>query len=123
MEGQQSNSEQLCYEITSSHKLKFTFPKCKEHRSDLIWRYTVMDEEVVGFEHYTHGYFKLDKSKKTVLDLTNHKQDGVKWLYFTAFNEFNPQRRAWFNTIRGPAFGQAKCDGMPFSIAISHKVN
>ena len=60
---------------------------------------------------YIHGYFKLDKSRKTLLDLTTFgPPDGVKWLYFTAFHEFNPQRRAWFNTICGPAFGESQCD-------------
>ena len=59
----------------------------------------------------THGYFKLDVEGHTKLDLTYYEKSHVKWLYFTAINPHNPQRRAWLHAIRGPAFGQPQLHG------------
>ena len=54
----------------------------------------------------SHGYFKLDPDRHTVLDLNqNYSLDRMKWIYFTAISPNNPQHRAWFHAIRGPAFG------------------
>ena len=58
-----------------------------------------------------HGYFKLDNEGQTILDLTSYEKPRVKWLYFTAIRPSNPQRRAWFHAIRGPAFGDPKPKG------------
>ena len=55
----------------------------------------------------SHGYFKLNQDYQTVLDLKNsYTLADVKWIYFTAISPTNPQHRAWFHAIRGPAFGK-----------------
>ena len=55
----------------------------------------------------SHGYFKLDPEDTTVLDLNkSYHLEDVKWIYFTAISPNNPQHRAWFHAIRGPAFGK-----------------
>ena len=55
----------------------------------------------------SHGYFKLDPDNQTVLDLNkSYTLACVKFIYFTAISPNNPQHRAWFHAIRGPAFGK-----------------
>ena len=59
-----------------------------------------------------HGYFKLDETEKTILDLRpKYEKSRVKWLYFTAIKPQNPQHRAWLHAIRGPAFGTPQPHG------------
>ena len=61
-----------------------------------------------------HGFFKLTSKQQTVLDLSKaYDLMKVKWMYFVAINPINPMRRAWFNAIRGPAFGEPRVDGKP----------
>jgi hypothetical protein len=60
----------------------------------------------------SHGYFKLDPDQVTVLDLNKtYILAHVKWIYFTAISPTNPQHRAWFHAIRGPAFGKPSFHG------------
>ena len=55
----------------------------------------------------SHGYFKLDPDNQTVLDLKkSYTLACVKYIYFTAISPNNPQHRAWFHAIKGPAFGE-----------------
>ena len=105
----QPDEEKLCHQMTKDMELVFTFAKCKStcQTADLIWRYSIMTvtkSNTIESIETTHGYFKLDETKMTKLDLRNYDKCEVKWIYFTAFNQLNPQRRAWFNAIKGLAF-------------------
>ena len=53
-----------------------------------------------------HGYFKLNCGNNTTLNLCEEgvEKSDVMWLYFTAIQPKNPQMRAWFHAIKGPAF-------------------
>ena len=107
----QPDSEQLCYYIDDDMELVFTFPKCSPSNVGLVWRYSMMFETCCQTLETVHGYFKLSDSQKTVLDLSkSYDKQRLKWLYFTAIHQDNPMRRAWFNTIQGPAFGEPQCD-------------
>ena len=77
-----------------------------------MFRFTIMLETEYHQFETTHGYFKLDPDNKTVLDLSEkYELSQVKWLYFTAISPKNPQHRAWFHAIRGPAFGEPHYHG------------
>ena len=107
----QPNPARMCHVIDEKNgmDLVFTFAKCKNKpsRSRLIWRYTIMSEteDNTGLET-AHGYFKLQTKGVTILNLSNaYEIKRVKWLYFVVIDPVNPMRRAWFNAIKGPAFG------------------
>ena len=100
----------MCYDIDEKKDmdLEFTFAKCKDKISStrLIWRYTIMYETEAKTLETAHGYFKLSSEGKTILNLScSYQLKRVKWLYFVAIDPINPMKRAWFNAIRGPAFG------------------
>ena len=100
----------MCYDIEEKKDmdLVFTFTKCKDKITStrLIWRYTIMCETEAKTLETAHGYFKLSCQEKTILDLSDfYELTQVKWLYFVAIDPINPMKRAWFNAIRGPAFG------------------
>ena len=85
--------------------MKFYFAPVNAKSYVMIWKYTI--EQVKGDEReVVHGYFKLNQSEITTLDLTNYSRDDLKWIRFTAFNAENTMRRAWFSPIKGGAFGQ-----------------
>lgn len=103
----QADESKLCYEISSDMEMKFTFPPFQCHHGEYrIWRYTIEQNVEDGRRETVHGYFKLDTSMKTVLDLTTrYKPENIKWIRFTIFDCKNPMKRAWFSPIRGAAFG------------------
>ncbi len=107
----QPNPKRMCHVIDERKDmdLEFTFAKCKKKISSsrLIWRYTIMceTEDKTGLET-AHGYFRLHTEGITILNLKDsYDLKRVKWLYFVAIDPVNPMRRAWFNAIKGPAFG------------------
>ena len=67
-------------------------------------------QKLTGLET-NHGYFKLDPREPTKLELRYYEKSRVKCLYFTAIRPKNPQRRAWFHAIKGPAFGEPLLHG------------
>ena len=106
----QENPKRMCHFIDEKKgmDLVFTFAKCKKNpsRSRLIWRYTIMYETDRNTLETAHGYFKLRTNGVTILNLSNsYDLKKVKWLYFVVIDPVNPMKRAWFNAIRGPAFG------------------
>ena len=77
-----------------------------------VYRYTIMYETSDRKLATAHGYFKLDPKVQITLDLDKtYKVENVKWIYFTAISPYNPQHRAWFHAIRGPAFGKPRMNG------------
>jgi len=90
-----------------NNKMIIAFPKADPdiRNSTLIWRYTL---EYVDKENQKRvlvtGYFKLDSTKQTILDLSVYTKYDIKWLRFTILDHDNPMRRAWFSPVRGPAF-------------------
>ncbi|XP_028403682.1 uncharacterized protein LOC114526311 [Dendronephthya gigantea] len=117
----QPDKEDLCYDLTKEMELEFTFLKSSDDMHHLIWRYTIMVQTKDHTVETSHGYFKLSPDHTTVLDLTKtyHLED-VKFIYFTAISPKNPQHRAWFHAIRGPAFGNpwfhAKCPELKHNV-------
>jgi len=107
----QPDKNNMCYEITANMELIFNFEKCKENKTDVVWKYHL---EMVSSNRkkieVVSGYFKLDNHKQTQLNLTNYDKNRVKYIRFTAFKGENPHRRAWFNPIRGLAFGAPLCN-------------
>ena len=87
--------------------MTITFPIADPHirNSTLIWRYTL---EYVDKSNQKRvlvtGYFKLNATKQTILDLSVYTKYDIKWLRFTILDHDNPMRRAWFSPVRGPAF-------------------
>ena len=109
----QPNPKRMCHFIdeTKDMDLVFTFAKCKNKtsRSRLIWRYTIMCETDSKTLETAHGYFKLQTRGVTILKLSkSYDIKKVKWLYFVVIDPVNPMKRAWFNAIRGPAFGKTE---------------
>jgi len=105
----QPTSEKLCPEIYTDMDMNvvFTFNKVKEEKKDLIWRYTIQvkTDDDSSKVTTTQGFFKLDTSMKTLLDLErDYRKHLICWIRFTVFDAGNPQSRAWFPPIRGPAF-------------------
>ena len=43
----------------------------------------------------------------TQLNLLNYLINDVCWIRFSAFESQNPQKRAWFPAVRGPAFAKS----------------
>jgi len=112
----QRMEDEMCYDITDDMQLKFTFPKVTKRNLRLIWRYALESEQSDGTILSVHGYFKLSDDRPTQLNLDScnmYPISKLKWIRFQAFNDENPQRRAWFQPIRGPAFGDPKPDVVP----------
>ncbi|CAB4012723.1 Hypothetical predicted protein [Paramuricea clavata] len=124
----QPKKEEMCYDLTNEMELEFTFLKCSDDMAHLIWRYTIMREMPGNKLETSHGYFKLDPDQVTVLDLNEtYILAHVKWIYFTAISPRNPQHRAWFHAIRGPAFGKpsfhAKCAELTHNVVKTTRRN
>ena len=105
-----------CYQMTDDMELIFTFMPCKKEfessfthaPNQFVWKYAMQLEVSEGEEQTIHGYFNLDDSNKTRLDLTNYNKKKMKWIRFTCFEPASPQQRAWFLPIRGLAFGSPR---------------
>jgi len=98
----------------TNNKIIITFPKADpvKRNSTLIWRYTLEYADKSKQKRVlVTGYFKLNETKQTILDLSVYANYDIKWLRFTIFDHDNPMRRAWFSPVRGLAF---KSNGMSF---------
>ena len=108
----QIEMDKLCFDIPRNTKdMIFAFPKVKETATCLVWRYMIQttnsNDKNERSVLTTYGYFKMSHDKPTELDLSNYPSGSVCWLRFTAFHPDNPQMRAWFPAVRGPAFAQS----------------
>lgn len=105
----QSDKSKLCYEMSDDMELIFTFPRVKFNKICLVWRFTMQYIKDDNTFETVNGYFKMDTHHPTRLNLSdNFDKSRVKWIMFSAIRDDNPQRRAWFNPIRGLAFGSPK---------------
>ena len=107
----QVDQSKLCYDIPQNTKeLIFVFPTIKEIANPLIWRYQIQTAVPQAKKKRsvltTYGYFKMSTNKPTHLDLSTHSVSSVCWVRFSAFKPDNPQERAWFAPIKGPAFAK-----------------
>ena len=77
----------------------------------VIWQFTVEvhKEDTKQIECH-RGYFKLNEEFRTRLDLTEKIDESeIAWIRIQAYDVRNPQRRAWFQPIKGQMFGKIDC--------------
>ncbi|XP_066910545.1 uncharacterized protein [Clytia hemisphaerica] len=104
--------------IDDLHVLILTMPKAQKKGEEscksqiiaehIIWQFTVgvHKEDTKQIECH-RGYFKLNEDYRTRLDLTEKIDESeVAWIRIQAYDVRNPQRRAWFQPIKGPMFGK-----------------
>ena len=106
----------------NAHDLAFTLPKAKEPcpekphdkksiQEDIIWQITVELHKSDSNSIECHrAYFKLNEDYRTKVDLRNSfDENEVAWIRIQGYDNKNPQRRAWFQVIKGPMFGKINC--------------
>lgn len=104
------------------HELVFTLPKAKQPcpekpydmksvADDIIWQVTVeVHKTDIQYVECHRGYFKLHEDKRTKLDFKETLDENqVAWIRIQGYDIKNPQKRAWFQAIKGPMFNQTKC--------------
>ena len=104
------------------HDLALTFPKAKEQcpekphsrsciQDDIIWQVSYETHKPRSNMIKCHrGYFKLDEKHRTKIDLRDFVDENeLAWIRVQGYDMKNPQRRAWFQAIKGPMFGKTRC--------------
>ena len=97
-------------------QLIFDFAKATEAGARLLWMYHLEGYapkgnwdggELTRYKQRVTGYFKLKTDEQTRLDLGHSwDKDELCWIRFEAIDPENPQKRIWFNPIKGKLFGQ-----------------
>ena len=104
------------------HDLTITLPKAKKPcpekphdrksiQDDTIWQITVEvhKKDLSNIECH-RAYFKLHEDMRTKIDLRKtFDEHEIAWIRIQGYDMKNPQRRAWFQVIKGPMFSQINC--------------
>jgi len=117
--GNQNPKEHVITYHPEIHDLTLTLPKAKpqslpkpSHRDsiqeDIIWQVTYeLHKTKTNTIECHRGYFKLDENNRTTIDLRSFVDEKeLAWIRVQGYDTKNPQRRAWFQAIRGPMFGK-----------------
>lgn len=119
--GNQNPKEHVITFHPEIHDLTLTLPKAKPQslpkpaqrdsiQKDIVWQVTYELHKANNTIECHRGYFKLDEEHRTTIDLRSFVDEKeLAWIRVQGYDTKNPQRRAWFQAIKGPMFGKIDC--------------